>query len=179
MQMNIEHVRREMGLGEKILSYIPGYRGYKERELRRETDRLVRMKIASILSDAKALLNRPQSPTEIRRIAQDDESRLLLENARAELDRVAQRIDRAVAGYAGLFDAVKVREDRLDAILTHDVTLIEKAEAVKVLAHEVSTREPASQEWRGKVKELGRALTELESLIDRRTQILRALTEVR
>ena len=37
----LKKVKRERGLLEKIMSYIPGYRGYKEKELRRESDRPV------------------------------------------------------------------------------------------------------------------------------------------
>ncbi|MEM4191239.1 MAG: hypothetical protein QXO79_05605 [Nitrososphaerota archaeon] len=174
----MERVKREMGLGERLLSYIPGYRGYKEKELRRETDRLVRMKVVSILNEAKNIMNAFQSPQAIRKIAVDEDARLLIENARSEFDRVVQRIDRAVAGYAGLFDAVKVREDKLDAILQHDLSLIERAERVKTLASEVSGSQPASAEWKEKVRELRAALTELDGLVDARSAILRGLAEV-
>lgn len=167
-----------MGLGERILSYIPGYRGYKEKELRRETDRLVRMKIVSILNEAKSAFNTPQSPQTIRKIAQDEELRFLIENARFEFDRVVQRIDRAVAGYAGIFDAVKVREDKLDTVLQHDLALIEKAERVKTVVSDLAGREPTSPEWREKVKELRATLSELDGLIDARSNILRGLGEV-
>ncbi|MEM2373418.1 MAG: hypothetical protein QXI11_03150, partial [Thermoproteota archaeon] len=40
-----EFVRKyeeERGLSEKIASYIPGYRGYKQKEVRREADKLLR-----------------------------------------------------------------------------------------------------------------------------------------
>jgi hypothetical protein len=35
------------------MGYIPGYRGYKEKELRRESDRLVRMEVVNRLKAAK------------------------------------------------------------------------------------------------------------------------------
>jgi len=53
---------------EKIASYIPGYAGYKEKEVRRETDALLRRHIASILSSAAAQLAR--SPTDASVVAQ-------------------------------------------------------------------------------------------------------------
>jgi hypothetical protein len=46
-------IRQEMTLMEKILSYVPGYRGYKEGEIRRESDRLIRMESANKLREAK------------------------------------------------------------------------------------------------------------------------------
>jgi len=104
-------VRREMGLMEKILSYIPGYRGYKEKELRRESDRLVRMEAVNRLREAKALLRKSlANPSVAQKISSEDAWRL--DTLMMRLDRVTQRIDRAVAGYAGMFDAVKVKEDK-------------------------------------------------------------------
>lgn len=176
--MSIERVRREMGLLERIASYIPGYRGYKEKETRRETDILVRRKVASLLSEARDMLNSPMSPEKARRLAYDPEARFAFENLRAELDRAAQRIDKAVAGYAGLFDAVKVREDKLDAVLDHDLSLIEKAERVKASMSELVGKEVGSEEWRAKLGEIRSAVSEIDRLIDERTNILRGLTVV-
>ena len=53
----VEKVKEERSLSEKILSYIPGYSGYKEKELRRETDKLVRDQAVMKLKDAKVALN--------------------------------------------------------------------------------------------------------------------------
>ncbi|MEM4352081.1 MAG: hypothetical protein QXV68_00505, partial [Candidatus Caldarchaeum sp.] len=94
--MDVERIRKEMGLMEKILSYVPGYRGYKEKELRRETDILVRRKVSSLLAEARADLNSPLSPSEARQLANDSEARFLFETVRALLDKAVQRIDKAV-----------------------------------------------------------------------------------
>ena len=55
----------------------------------------------------------------------------LIESILNNLDRITQRIDRAVAGYAGFFDAIKVKEDKLDLIIKHDYALIGMAENLK------------------------------------------------
>jgi len=34
--------KKQMRLGERIVAAIPGFRGYKEKELRRESDKLIR-----------------------------------------------------------------------------------------------------------------------------------------
>jgi hypothetical protein len=51
-------VKGERGLLEKIMGYIPGYKGYKEKELRRESDRLVRMEAVNRLKAAKTTFRR-------------------------------------------------------------------------------------------------------------------------
>lgn len=52
----LRRAREEMELMERILSYIPGYRGYKEKELHRESDRPVRMEAVNRLRAAKDTL---------------------------------------------------------------------------------------------------------------------------
>lgn len=176
--MDVERVRREMGLLERIISYVPGYRGYKEKEVRRETDVLVRRKVSSLLSEARASLSSPLSPSAARKLAYDQDSKFLFENLRAELDRVTQRIDKAVAGYAGLFDAVKVKEDKLDAVIRHDLSLIERAESIRSSVAELMGREPGTDEWKAKLSEVRAAVSEFDRLIDERTKILKGLAEV-
>ncbi|MEM2098997.1 MAG: hypothetical protein QXU99_04540 [Candidatus Bathyarchaeia archaeon] len=167
-------VRGERGLLEKIMGYIPGYRGYKEKELRRESDRLVRMEIVNMLKAAKTTFRRAfTSPSALQKLAGDDAYRFDTFNAR--LDRVTQRIDRAVAGYAGMFDAVKVKEDKLDAVVQHDAVLIEKAEAVKSNVEKVVNIPPATEDWRTSMDTLISQVEELDRMIDERSSLLKGL----
>jgi len=48
--------KTQTGLLEKIELIIPGFRGYKEKELRRESDKLVRNQIYQRLYEAEALV---------------------------------------------------------------------------------------------------------------------------
>jgi len=169
-------VRREMGLLERIASYIPGYRGYKEKELRREADALVRRRAAEHLRGAKAALSRPLPPSRMRAIASDRDLSFGLEEVRNLLDRVTSRIDKAVHGYAGLFDAVKVREERLDAVYQHDLKLIEKAAEIERMVSDFPSLEP--EQMRQRLQELRRACAELDAMVDERSMLLRGLTEV-
>ena len=45
--------KKQMRLGERIATAIPGFRGYKEKELRRESDKLIRNHLYRKLSKAK------------------------------------------------------------------------------------------------------------------------------
>ncbi len=172
----IEEIRGEMDLLERIMNYIPGYRGYKEKELRRESDRLVRMKATSSLRSAKDLLRRNlTNPTIVRKISSEDAWRI---NALlSRLDRVVQRVDRAVAGYAGMFDAVRVREDKLDSVLQHDLSLIERVEAFRVSVESLVKLEPGGEGWRKEIDELLVRVEELDSILDKRTEIIRGLVK--
>ena len=156
------------------MSYVPGYRGYKEKELRRESDRLVRMEAARRLKASKETLRRGlASPLNVQRLSTEDAWRL--EALAASLDRVTQRIDRAVAGYAGFFDAVKVREDKLERVLQHDLELVEMAEGVRAEMERSSKVEPGTEDWRKAIDGLITRVEELDTLVDRRDEMLRGL----
>src|SRR3972149_2059860 len=167
-------VRGERSLLERIMGYIPGYRGYKEKELRRESDRLVRMEVVNRLKAAKTAFRRTfANPSAVQKLSGDDVYRFDALNSR--LDRVTQRIDRAVAGYAGMFDAIKVKEDKLDAVIQHDLSLIEKAELVKADVEKTVGIDPGTDEWRTAMDALISKVEELDRLVDERSTILRGL----
>jgi hypothetical protein len=167
-------VRGERGLLEKIMSYIPGYRGYKEKELRRESDRLVRTEVVNRLKTAKTAFRRTfANPLLVQKLSGEDSYRFDALNSR--LDRVTQRIDRAVAGYAGMFDAIKVKEDKLDSVIQHDLSLIEKAESIKADVEKTVSIDPGTDEWRTAMDALISKVEELDRLVDERSTILRGL----
>jgi hypothetical protein len=167
-------VRGERSLLEKIMGYIPGYRGYKEKELRRESDRLVRMEAVNRLKAAKTAFRRTfANPSAVQKLSGDDTYRFDALNSR--LDRVTQRIDRAVAGYAGMFDAIKVKEDKLDSVIQHDLNLIERAESIKTDVEKTVSIEPGTDEWRTAMDALVSKIEELDSLINERSNLLRGL----
>ena len=167
-------VRGERGLLERIMGYVPGYRGYKEKELRRESDRLVRTDAVNRLKAAKTAVRRTfANPAVVQKLSSEDSYRF--DALTSRLDRVTQRIDRAVAGYAGLFDAVKVKEDKLDTVIQHDLSLIEKADAIKTDSESTAKMQPGNPDWGTAMDNLISKVEELDALIDERTSVLQGL----
>lgn len=167
-------VKGERSLLERIMGYIPGYHGYKEKELRRESDRLVRMEAVNRLKSAKSTMRRAfANPTMVQKLNGEDAYRYDSLNSR--LDRVTQRVDRAVAGYAGMFDAVKVKEDKLDTVLQSDVNMIEKADGIKTDCEKLAKMQPGNDDWSTAMDALLSKVEEYDSLIDSRTEVLRGL----
>jgi hypothetical protein len=167
-------VRGERSLLEKIMGYIPGYRGYKEKELRRESDRLIRMDVVNRLKAAKTAFRRTfANPLAVQKLSGEDTYRFEAFNSR--LDRVTQRIDRAVAGYAGMFDAIKVKEDKLDSVIKHDLSLIENAESIKVDVEKATRIGVGTEDWQAAMDALISKIEEFDRLIDERSNLLRGL----
>ena len=166
-------VRGERSLLEKIMGYVPGYHGYKEKELRRESDRLVRMDVVNRLKDAKTVFRRRfADPVAVQKLG---ESSYKFDALTYRLDRVTQRIDRAVAGDAGMFDAIKVKEDKLDSVIQHDLSLIEKAESVKEDVEKVASIEPGTDDWKTAMDAVISKVEDLDRLVDERANLLRGL----
>jgi alpha-L-arabinofuranosidase len=120
-------VEGALGGLENLARKIPGYKGYKEKELRREADKLLRMEVAAKFDDQRKRLTELQnqliSQAQIEFL--DD-----LERAVMKLQLLIDRIKTATYGYAGLFDAVKVKEEQLDALYEFDNQMLDYVDDV-------------------------------------------------
>jgi hypothetical protein len=112
-----ETVQAGQGGFEDLVSKIPGYKGYKQKELRREADKLLRKEVAGKLDDQRRRLQELQNQLiSLMQIEFLDD----LERAVMKLQLLIDRIHTASYGYAGLFDAVKIKEAQLDALYEFD-----------------------------------------------------------
>jgi hypothetical protein len=152
---------------EKLIRNIPGYKGYKDKELRREADKLLRMDVALRFDDERKRLvelqNQLVSQAKIEFV--DD-----LERAVMKLQHLIDRIKTATYGYAGLFDAVKVKEEQLDALYEFDNRMLgfvdEVASDVDHLASAISTEEGIG----GAINELVSTVAEANMAFDHREE---------
>ncbi len=116
-----DRVVGEQDFFKKILGKIPGFKGYFERGNRRDADKLLRESIALAFETLYARISTVQtqliSEGEISYI--DD-----LESAAIKLRQFIDRVKTASYGYAGLFDAIKIKEDELDSVYQYDYALL-------------------------------------------------------
>ncbi|RJS88783.1 hypothetical protein DRO56_01995 [Candidatus Bathyarchaeota archaeon] len=123
----LSRAKEERRLFERILSVLPGFKGYKEKELRRESDRLVRDHLYRRLREGENLLKEFFQRLSDRRAygVLEEVDRLVM-----IFDRVKARIDHASYGYSGFFDVLKVDEKDLEEMLSFDERLIKAVEEV-------------------------------------------------
>lgn len=121
----LRRAKEEMRLSERILSAIPGFKGYKQKELRRESDRLIRDHLHRRLREGEDILKKVFQSLSDRRLygALENVDRLVM-----EFDKVKARIDHAPYGYSGFFDVIKIGEKDLEEMLSFDNNLIEDVE---------------------------------------------------
>jgi DNA repair ATPase RecN len=103
---------------------IPGFRGYKTREQRREADRIVRDYIYRVLESSRDNLM-----TAFEGLNESKVSELMqpMNKLVAKLDRVAEKINHASYGYSGFFDSIKIDEPQLNDMLAYDTQLMDLA----------------------------------------------------
>ncbi len=120
--------RAQQNLLERIANKIPGFKGYRDKELRRDADRLEREHLARQLEECKKSLDGWSSDASRSGALEAIND---IETARKRLDKVIARIRFADRGYAGFFDAIKVDEDALARVYAFDDSLLVYVEAVR------------------------------------------------
>lgn len=163
-----EHAKAR-GWVESILRRIPGFKGYLEKEYRRDSDALQRSWLADRLQRSKRAL--------------DTYGRTLVDagklDAVAQIDRFKGRMDKcigrlrgAMAGYSGFFDLVQVDEARLERVYEHDVKMMD---AVDTLGDNIDKMEHAGADLPPPLREWNDQLSVVEQAIDHRQDILKGL----
>jgi len=123
----LERVQESEKPLERLMLILPGFRGYKLREQRREADRIVRDYIYKSLEHSRDdLTSCFQSLSDSKASELEEPMNRLI----AKLDRVAEKVNRASYGYSGFFDSIKVEEAELDNMLAYDTQLMDSVKKI-------------------------------------------------
>jgi hypothetical protein len=131
-----DKVTSQQDIIKKLLSKIPGFNGYIERENRRSSDKILRDSVSSRLEDVwkrisslqRDLLNQGEI------LVIDD-----LEAAAIKFRQVIDRIKKASYGYSGFFDAVKINEKELALIYQYDLSMMDQVDTANKAVDTVET----------------------------------------
>jgi hypothetical protein len=151
---------------ENIVEHIPGYKGYKEKELRREADKTQRLFVAERLDGVLAKLD----GVKLDLVNRGDLDKLgLIDVTTRKLRTVADKIRFADYGYAGLFDSDKVDQAVLEQLYQFDGQLVTSVNEIETLAGALSADSPSLKSDLGlledKIEALGTQFAEREHLI--------------
>lgn len=123
-----DRIEGDLGGFERLVRQIPGYRGYKEREQAREADRLLRERLSQRIFE-----QRDRILEIVRSLSRGGNLTLLgdLDLASRRLETLSDTVRTASYGYAGLFDAIRVGEEELNALYQHDAALMDQLPALE------------------------------------------------
>ncbi|HVP38207.1 MAG TPA: hypothetical protein VMS93_03380 [Candidatus Saccharimonadales bacterium] len=149
---------------------LPGFRGYKERELLREDDRAVRSRVADELRRGADALRRI-SADHLRR--GPDELLTATDRLSVQLRAMADAVALAPAGYHGLFDRKAFRQRELDQLLSLDLELLQGVRelAARLAALDAAVAEPGR--YMLILQGVQPRVQALRGLLDRRAALLR------
>ncbi len=167
----LEEGKSQMRVSERILDQLPGFRGYKEKEIRRESDRLIRNHLYLRLTETRTRLSRIFQVFSDRRAFDvlTDMDRLM-----AKIDRVKEKVNHASYGYSGFFNIIKVREENLDRMISFDNELIDDVEkiveSVSNLESEINDQKFESSKQQ--IQSLADTLQAFENAFDSREEVI-------
>lgn len=162
----VDKAREGMGAIEKLVSGLPGIKDYRNKELRRDADYRLRQMIAGGLEEQKQKLY-------------DLQKQLLkggglswvddVDGAVTKLQTLADRIKTASYGYAGLFNAQKIKDAQLDALHRFDVALMARVQEVKDAIASLEAAISQKDGINSAIDGLTAKLTELNNLFSQRS----------
>ena len=122
-----EKVSSQIDPFKKLLSYIPGFNGYVERQNRRDADKELRDVVARRFEEYWSRASNLQVDLVNSGMLQyvDD-----MEKAALSMRTFIDKISKAARGYSGMFDAIKINEKELEAIYQFDVAFFTLGEQI-------------------------------------------------
>ncbi len=168
-------VKSQMRLSERIVAFLPGFRGYKEKELRRESDRLIRnhlyLKLSSDKTDLRAISQKLADKRYFDVITDVD-------RLNAKMDRITEKVNHASYGYTGFFDAVKVKEDALDRMIAFDNDLMDEISALstEIDGFKADLSSGSSANLKTRIQSVTDKLDNLENTFDKREEVILGVT---
>ncbi len=169
MAHSYDSARSQRNALERLGEKIPGFRGFQDRELRREVDKLLREQLASEVTRLKGELRE-------RARAYTDAGRIGALNGFDRLDRKLDGLSQAVRfsdyGAGGLFDAVKVGEAQLERLYQFDLSVFD--DLAQLEAHVAALPAPGGDDPAAPLDQLQQGVRALDDRWKQRREVLEA-----
>jgi len=155
----------------KIMNYIPGVKGYREKEARRDMDKQLREYIADQLDESRGRLEELK-----RQLADASQLKMLgqVDRLTKQLLKIADTLRFTSYGYAGFFAANAVGEAQLEAIYQYDHQLLKQVEKIKSSISPPASTLPEQKE----LDSLEALLRELDQRITQRKHIVKSAIQI-
>ncbi len=165
----VEQAKAEMGSIEKFVAKLPGIKGYREKELRRDADKQVRDNLARRLESRRRKLTALQSEllSSGGLLWMDDVERVV-----GRLQLLIDRIKTASYGYAPLWGLNRVKEDDLDRLIAFDQALFDEVGQLDVAIGALESAVQANEGVKDALTVVGDVLSGLNETFVRRSDVV-------
>ena len=161
----VDYAKSQMSAVERLLKGLPGIKGYIDKDLRRDADKRLRETIAQALEQCKSDL-------------MDVQNKLLkgggllymddVDQAAVKLQTLIDRVKTAAYGYAGLFDAARIKEAQLDALHRFDTAMAEEVKSIEAAIIALSNAIADKANVGPVIDRLTKTVADLNKLYDKR-----------
>lgn len=167
-----DKIESMQGTLEDLIRKVPGFKGYLEKEDRREADKLLREQIVRIFEAQESRLNQVEKRlVDAGGLAHMDE----LQSVNTKFRTFIDRVESAPRGYAGLFDAIKVQEPELARLYAFDNGLLEYEERFAEAIEQLDTAVGAGEGIDTAIQTLDDLTLEANETFKRRVDVLTEL----
>ncbi|HHX63853.1 MAG TPA: hypothetical protein GX702_03070 [Chloroflexi bacterium] len=164
-----ERIQSQQTKIEEMALKVPGYAGYKQKEQRREADRLLRHYVARRYEEQLGRIQTVQHGMS----SQGRLTTLLaLDRAVVKLQLLIDRIKTASYGYSGLFDALKVDEDTLDALYDFDRMMLSGVDEISAILDRLEDAARSGADLEQETTELVTRADGLNNTFSRRQDVI-------
>lgn len=151
-----------------ILDRIPGYRGYADKEARRDADGALRRQLAA---EYKTQADRLTRVSQMLLAARKLTELAPVDTAARHLNHFTDRLRTATYGYAGLWENVKVDERALDQLYQFDLGLADGANVVRTHMDGIERAASAGEPLRESLAALESTTADLMARFDARANL--------
>lgn len=170
----VEQAKAEMGSVEKFVAKLPGIKGYREKELRRDADKQVRDTLARRLESRRRKLTALQSDllSSGGILWLDDVERVV-----GRLQLLIDRVKTASYGYAPLWALNRIKEDDLDRLIAFDQALFDEVARLDEAIGGLEQAMQANEGIKDALQAVGDLLTGLNETFKRRSEVVQNAAE--
>ena len=167
-----DKVKGDRSLFERIAMYIPFYRGYRARNLRRDVDREVRGAVSKMIKNTKT-----EMENIYREVMETGDMTMArkVERIKNKVDTYNTKVATAANGYSGIWASVKKEEQELDAVVEFDAKLLETADGLR--KNSEALRNAIGDDISDMVKALEREVDALIETYEGRELVLKGLAQ--
>jgi hypothetical protein len=166
----VEKARSGMGALEHAIASLPGIKGYRNKDMRRDADKQIRESFVHELETRRGRLSSMQQDllSAGGLLWMDDMERVV-----GRLQLLIDRVRTAAYGYAGFFDLERIKEPELDRLIEYDRGLLGDLPRLDGALDDLQKAVAANDNIQAGLQGVGAVLADLGDKFGRRADAMR------